>query len=34
MLGNATLEMPEIDVAVPLAEFYLNVDLPPPDIDD
>jgi len=34
MLGDATVEMPEIDVAVPLAEFYLNVDLPPPDIDD
>lgn len=33
-LGDATLEMPEIDVAVPLAEFYRNVDLPPPDTDD
>ena len=34
VLGDATLEMPEIGVAVPLAEFYRNVDLPPPDTDD
>jgi hypothetical protein len=34
MLDDATLEMPEIDVAVPLAEFYRNVDLPPTDTDD
>ena len=34
MLGDATIEMPEIGVAVPLAEFYRDVDLPPPDTDD
>ena len=34
MLDDATLEMPEIDVAIPLAEFYRNVDLPAPDTDD
>jgi hypothetical protein len=34
MLDDATLEMPEIGVAVALAEFYRNVDLPPPDTDD
>lgn len=34
MLGDATIEMPEIGVAIPLAEFYRAVDLPPPDTDD
>jgi Uma2 family endonuclease len=34
MLGDATIEMPEIGVAVPLAECYRDVDLPPPDTDD
>jgi hypothetical protein len=34
MLDDATLEMPEIGVAVALAEFYRDVDLPPPDTDD
>jgi Uma2 family endonuclease len=34
MLGDATIEMPEIGVAVPLAECYRDVDLPLPDTDD
>ena len=34
MLGDATLELPEIGVAVALVEFYRDVDLPPPDTDD
>jgi Uma2 family endonuclease len=34
MLGDATIEMPEIGVAIPLAEFYRAVDLPPPYTDD
>jgi Uma2 family endonuclease len=34
ILGEATLEMPELGVIVALAEFYQGVDLPPPDTDD
>jgi hypothetical protein len=34
MLGDSALDMPEIGVAVTLAEFYRAVDLPPPDTDD
>ncbi|HEY2621757.1 MAG TPA: Uma2 family endonuclease [Acetobacteraceae bacterium] len=34
MLGDAALEMPEIGVAIPRADFYRDVDLPPPDTDD
>jgi hypothetical protein len=34
MLGDAALEMPEIGVAMPLAKFYRDVDLLPPDTGD
>ena len=33
-LGDAMLEMPELGISIPLAEFYQGVELPPPDIDD
>ncbi len=28
LVGGATLDMPEIGLSVPLAEFYAGVDLP------
>jgi hypothetical protein len=34
ILGEATVEMPELGVSIALAEFYQGVDLPPPDTDD
>jgi Uma2 family endonuclease len=34
ILGEATLEMPELGFTIALAEFYQGVDLPPPDTDD
>ena len=34
MIGEAVLAMPEIDVELPLSEFYIDVDLSPPDTDD
>ena len=33
-LGEAMLEMPELGISIPLAEFYQGVELPPPDTDD
>jgi hypothetical protein len=31
---DSLLSMPEIDVEVPIAEFYEGVDLPPPSAED
>ena len=33
-LGEATLEMPELGISIPLEECYQGVDLPSPDTDD
>ncbi len=32
--GDATLDMPEIGIELPLAELFADVELPPPDTDD
>ncbi|MGB8840905.1 MAG: hypothetical protein WCC64_07515 [Aliidongia sp.] len=32
--GNFVLSMPEIDLEIPLAEFYEGVEFPPPETAD